>query len=57
MYEVKHVMKIKCEREDTIVRGSKCQKKKGTWKVLFALDSGSLVSSVFVPRKASYPGT
>lgn len=57
MYEVKHVMKIKCEREDTIVRGSKCQKKKGTWKVLFALDSGNLRSSVFVPRKASYPGT
>lgn len=28
VYDVKHVMKIKSRREDTIVIGSKCPKKK-----------------------------
>ena len=52
--EMKHV-KIKSRRKDTIVIGNKCPRKKGSLKVLFALDNGSLILSLFILHKPFCP--
>ena len=52
--EMKHV-KIKSGRKDTVVIGNKYPKKKGSLKVLFALDNGSLILSLFILYKPFCP--
>lgn len=51
---IKHVMDVKCRREAGTAMGSR-RHKKGSLKVSFAVDSGSLAFTLFLLQKPSYP--
>lgn len=51
---IKHVTDVKCRREAGTAMGSR-RHKKGSLKVSFAVDSGSLAFTLFLLQKPSYP--